>query len=273
MKPPTETPPPDGVFSNGLLEHSPRLSSPPRLTWWTAIGRHAKPARLIASVLLVLGGWAAQPSTALAADCGCNPWSQHRCDACTYDVGPGPVYRTLDAFAGGIERLLGLDKHPAHCDRSGCDDACDAALLHEMQMPRGEVWEVAPPNMPSELRPVRPAQPGSQGAEPRRMPPERDAEPLPSPEQDGGSIFDALSDPFEDDSASSRRSQRSRPIRRSSYRRPGRPDEDASGQPARRQEDTRAGKPGGQDASLQPVPLERLDGQVRLESPVRLDRR
>lgn len=63
-------------------------------------------------------------TSAAGNDCGCA-------------AGRGPIYSTLDAFAGGIEKLLGLTKpRGGACDEMICDGGCDAMPMHElMQMP------------------------------------------------------------------------------------------------------------------------------------------
>ena len=74
-------------------------------------------------------------SKTLAADCGCDV-ACNSCDSCPTSacdclVCSGAkhncVYKALDAFAGGVEKLLGLDK--CGCDEKLCDDACDAAAI------------------------------------------------------------------------------------------------------------------------------------------------
>ena len=48
----------------------------------------------------------------------------------------GPIYKTLDAVAGGIEKVFGLDKrHQRDCDARSCDDGCDAAMMQDLSMP------------------------------------------------------------------------------------------------------------------------------------------
>lgn len=140
---------------------------------------------------------------------------------------PGPIYQTLDAVAGGIEKLFRLDRRSApHGARrpggdSACDDGCDAATLLLIDSGGGlplpldpaddrdlsEPLEPFEPDVrrtppPSGVAPsVRPSPPRTRPLPP---PPGRPAVPPPPQRQepDGGSIFDALGDPFEDDSAS-----------------------------------------------------------------------
>ena len=64
-----------------------------------------------------------------------------------------PILKTLDAVAGGIERILGLDRcNPSACAvgcDSGCDDACDAAFASELMTPLPYSPPVALPYSPS----------------------------------------------------------------------------------------------------------------------------
>ncbi|TWU37721.1 hypothetical protein Q31b_45100 [Novipirellula aureliae] len=79
----------------------------------------------------------------LASDCGCNtcgmgevvmsdPCGCHSCDGGGVTKNHNPIFRTLDALAGGIEKVLGLDK----CKSShvGCDSGCDASPYYESMM-------------------------------------------------------------------------------------------------------------------------------------------
>lgn len=50
----------------------------------------------------------------------------------------GPVYRTLDALAGGIEMVIDVAssmgrKSATSCDELSCDDACDAATISQLE--------------------------------------------------------------------------------------------------------------------------------------------
>lgn len=61
-----------------------------------------------------------------AAICECESGWGHR------EAKPGPIYKTLDAFAGGIEKLLRLDSSSSD---TVCDDACDAAMIDDLSQP------------------------------------------------------------------------------------------------------------------------------------------
>tara|TARA_R110002049_G_scaffold2750_4_gene21973 strand:- start:146656 stop:147849 length:1194 start_codon:yes stop_codon:yes gene_type:complete len=109
--------------------------------------RAARRQRLLSSVLrnFVIAGAATLGMTAgsgilfggevvMAADCDC--W-EASCDSCgSRDAAMKKclIYKSLDALAGGIESVLGLDES-AGCDEMGCDDACDAATMSEMMFP------------------------------------------------------------------------------------------------------------------------------------------
>ncbi|EMI18273.1 secreted protein [Rhodopirellula maiorica SM1] len=70
----------------------------------------------------------------MMGDCGC---SGDMVQACPPKH--GPIFRSLDAFAGGIEKLLGLDK----CRTGGCDAmACDSAMGHMMPYEEHEIHVV-----------------------------------------------------------------------------------------------------------------------------------
>ena len=72
-------------------------------------------------------------SLASASDCGCQPKK------------PNPIYRSLDAVAGGIEKLFGLDKCNKCCDETACDEAVswgdsfDGSHGEAGMWPQGEV--------------------------------------------------------------------------------------------------------------------------------------
>lgn len=64
------------------------------------------------------------PSTTTSCSCGCSVKKTN------------VAYRALDAVAGGIEKLLGLDKCGSNsCDTRSCDDACDAMMMEELMLP------------------------------------------------------------------------------------------------------------------------------------------
>jgi hypothetical protein len=104
-----------------------------------------------------------QPAS--AGDCGCESacleCAPVACDgAC--DCPPrrrhNLIRKSLDLVAGGIEKVLGLDKiHcgpgcDGGCDSVGCDDGCDAMTLQELSRP-------SPPQYLHQTQPIAPAQP------------------------------------------------------------------------------------------------------------------
>ena len=79
---------------------------------------------------------------ALACDsCDSGPVGCDSCSSGRSIPSPGKVvYKTLDAFAGSIEKVLGLDKcKSSGCDSGACDgggcDGCDAVMMEELMMP------------------------------------------------------------------------------------------------------------------------------------------
>lgn len=99
-------------------------------------------SRFLASV--IAGGLClAVAGNTLAADCGCS----NSCDVCPTassgnccDCSSGKkkhncLYKALDAFAGGVERLFCLDRCDSRCDESVCDDGCDSAMFDELMLP------------------------------------------------------------------------------------------------------------------------------------------
>ncbi len=95
----------------------------------------------------------------------------------------GPILKTLDAFAGGIElvlekTLLSNGKSRRGCDSPSCDDGCDAITLHQLDLQRGDQMAV-----PEVYHP-------SPSAEPMIPPP---------PRRQGPAADDSLFDPFADD--------------------------------------------------------------------------
>jgi len=70
----------------------------------------------------------------------------------------GPVFKTLDLVAGGIESVLqktvlaGRRSSPT-CDSSLCDDGCDATTLHEL-----EIFSLDSPNLMPSPFPMSPAE-------------------------------------------------------------------------------------------------------------------
>lgn len=74
----------------------------------------------------------------------------------------GPIFKTLDAFAGGIElvlekTVLSSGKGKRGCDSQSCDDGCDAITLHQLDMHRGGQMAVPKTHYPSPT--VKPSMP------------------------------------------------------------------------------------------------------------------
>lgn len=90
---------------------------------------------------------------------GCTECSSNSYDCeneCPHRPVPNYVYKTLDTVAGGIEKLLGLDKLNCGgaCDSGGCDEAiyddgCDALTLETLSFP----------NPPRHIHPRQPSDP------------------------------------------------------------------------------------------------------------------
>lgn len=111
--------------------------------------------RLFASLAAAGICLAIAPATLGAGcNCGCensgNTSRTSSCD-CGCSAGLGKrnlLYRTLDTFAGGVEKALGLDKCRSCCgaarcdDGCGCDDGCDAAT--------DDLWVPMPPELSSD---------------------------------------------------------------------------------------------------------------------------
>lgn len=96
--------------------------------------------------------------TAQAGDCGCQA-----CDACQTSprgldrlklIGgkfhDSLVYKALDGVAGGIEKVLGLDK--CNHGHASCDDGCDAAMMDELMVPMPPMESYSTP-MPIQSHP------------------------------------------------------------------------------------------------------------------------
>jgi hypothetical protein len=104
-----------------------------------------------------------QPAS--AGDCGCESacleCAPGACD-CACDCPPrrrhNLIHKSLDLVAGGIEKVLGLDKiHcgpgcDGGCDLVACDDGCDAMTLQDISRP-------SPPPYLHQTQPMAPAQP------------------------------------------------------------------------------------------------------------------
>lgn len=174
--------------------------------------------------------------------CGCG---SSGCGGCRTST--NPIMKTLDAVAGGIEKVLGLDRcHQNGCSsgcdvscEAGCDDACDSAFAQELMVPiqspptisTPPSHSVAPvPSLPT-VPPIDPSPaPMSQPRmiQPRTvMPmaptpaPAMTPNPEPAPADSRGvgepqmdepaddkNIFDSLDDPFGDDEVRLRRPYR-----------------------------------------------------------------
>jgi hypothetical protein len=91
----------------------------------------------------------------------------------------GPIFKTLDALAGGIElvlekTVLGSGGGKRGCDAQACDDGCDAVRLHHLRIRPGS--KVAVPEAYQPLHPItddRPLYSTDQDA----VPPVADVEP------------------------------------------------------------------------------------------------
>lgn len=214
---------------------------------------------------------------AVVPDCGCEPecgceiaapecGCENSCDspACgsksggllskKFNMKKTPLYRSLDAVAGGIEKVFSLHKGHSGCDEAACDDGCDAMMIQELMVPMPTTdhsmhhqhhsidsmsvpqnYPIESPTqtipmgqaqipqpMPMESMPAPPteapvAQPKAIEVQPNTnplLPPPEQAEPESSNE---GSLFDALSDPFSDDEVRVRKFQ---PVRPSVYTKP-----------------------------------------------------
>lgn len=185
-----------------------------------------------ASIALFLAGGIGLPTSATADGPHGDPWSSYgHSHRPTKAADRNFVFRALDSFAGGIEKLLRLDDHCTSCDEIGCDDACDAAMMQELLLPEGELvpmpemqqWEVQPyveqrlmpaPDSGGQQAPSSPNSGIEQGTpqSPSSPPVEQPA----APRQGDDSIFEGLGDPFEDDQASKAPGRKS-VIRRSSF--------------------------------------------------------
>jgi hypothetical protein len=77
-------------------------------------------------------------------------------------AGHGPLYRTLDAIAGGIEKVIdvaaGAGKQSSGCDDAVCDDGCDPMMLNELGSSMGTPEASTPYHAPHPpMMPVNPA--------------------------------------------------------------------------------------------------------------------
>lgn len=203
------------------------------------------PNRSITTLLLAAtftaGTWYFGTETADAADCGCS--SPHHCclgvkhDRCGCECSSWLEDNCLKRAFASVGKMFCFGSDGG-CDEGGCDDACDAAMVQELMMTEPlhhqypPIYETPAPiqSMPMQMspsyqpQPVQPSRPQNMNRpmsprlpEPieRVNPPVRVPEPQPVEEPDSGSLFDTLSDPFEDDEA---KVEGLRAIRPSSYR-------------------------------------------------------
>ena len=103
----------------------------------------------------------------------------------------GPIYRTLDALAGGIEKAISVAGRTATmggaCDSTSCDDGCDAMTLNDLDagsdyaMPiHGDARMSEPTVAPPIEQPTPPAGSHRPNSTPRLKPqPLLDSEPMP----------------------------------------------------------------------------------------------
>lgn len=158
----------------------------------------------------------------------------------------GPIFKTLDTFAGGIEfvlekTVLGHGKKKKGCDAQSCDDGCDAVTLHQLNMHHNgnvavpqAIEPLPPPSGPMHSMPTE-SVPPIMDVEPTFDRPIRKSVPQPMPElsTDDGWIDsfapstpsrnaapgrrapaadDALPNPFEDDPQTRTAPQRFSPM-------------------------------------------------------------
>lgn len=91
----------------------------------------------------------------------------------------GPIFKTLDALAGGIElvlekTVLGSGAGKRGCDTQACDDGCDAVRLHQLRIRPGS--KVAVPEAYQPLHPMPDARP-MYSMDEDAIPPVTDVEP------------------------------------------------------------------------------------------------
>lgn len=170
----------------------------------------------------ISAGLTLSSTSVLASECGCNACGMAEVsmsDPCGCDAAAkkhNPLFRTLDALAGGIEKVLGLDKcKSSHggCDEALCDGGCDASPYYEAMMPHpqsapimSESHSYQPVPPPPVVAPHQTSPRQSYGAprSPMHMSQPRIQTPMPIQKREnvdsgGGSLFDNLSDPFSDE--------------------------------------------------------------------------
>ncbi len=124
-----------------MINQTSRVPGSRRLHW-------AKLALAVAAGSLPL----ADRAMAAGGSCGCH--SQRGCgDACCEPRPGGPIFKTLDTLAGGIETVLQktvLNRNASLFSGRGgkrsCDDACDAMIAHSHGHPHADLVPLPPAN-------------------------------------------------------------------------------------------------------------------------------
>jgi len=123
--------------------------------------------------VLVAACWLALAANpALAGGCStsqqpCTHCPPNDCDCPCYCESSKPnnyVYKALDKVAGGIEKLLGLDKLNCDsccgnscCDKAACDDCCDSGKLKSLRIHGTAIDHTPIENAPVDRPPAPPA--------------------------------------------------------------------------------------------------------------------
>ena len=138
---------------------------------------------------------------ASAADTACDAYSasgnQALCDCGRCGKtgrAPNPIYKTLDTVAGGIEKLLGLDRCcNAGCSTHGCDGGCDSApWMMDLESTSAPMLQIPgppamtrpmakPPTATPRLPTVPPLAPAPKQAAPKQAAPKQAAPMLETP--------------------------------------------------------------------------------------------
>ncbi len=173
--------------------------------------RYFRSSRLGLALMVVATGCLSVPA-AEAAEPGYNS---------TFHREPqGPIFKTLDALAGGIESILErtvLSRRKtgscdaAGCDAIGCDDACDAVTLQQLEpLPRRGIAPGQPlrrplPQVPADRRVGPPVLSSEKGwIESFTPSPPSSIHGQPRPATPQNQHYDTLPDPFLDDPQYSR---------------------------------------------------------------------